>query len=91
MTFQPIPEITIHHREERNLSQQEFADALCERLPGVSKLRQEVNMWELGKQAPGYMFALLVFMRYTDWRGGGGHEGFKGLKPEYFGEEVKDV
>lgn len=63
-----IAEITKKFREEQNLTQQDFADALCQAIPGYEKVKQEISAWENSKQSPDYLFAVLVSVKYSDWR-----------------------
>lgn len=63
-----IGEITKQYRQEWRLSGQAFADALCEKMKGVSKTRQNVSQWENDTGKPEYLFVILVHMSYSDWR-----------------------
>lgn len=82
-----IDQIIQKYRNQQNLSQQELADALTEALPGVSLTRQAVHNWESGRQAPGYLFLVSVFMAYGDWRCDFARECLAVLKPELWAEE----
>jgi transcriptional regulator with XRE-family HTH domain len=79
-----IPEITKNSRTQHNLTLEQFAQALCADIPGMELTKQAVGMWENGKSTPAYLFTLLVFMKYNDWRAGWARAVLNIIKPGLF-------
>ncbi len=63
-----LPEVVKKYRNYTNLTQEDFAESLCVKLPGVSLTKQAISNWERGAQTPDYMFLIAVLMAYNDWR-----------------------
>jgi transcriptional regulator with XRE-family HTH domain len=63
-----INKIVTKYRKEIDLTQEDFAESLCVKLPGVSLTKQAISNWERGAQTPDYMFLIAVLMAYNDWR-----------------------
>ena len=82
-----ISEVIQSHRSSQKLTQQEFADILTEKLPGISLTKQAIHNWESGKQSPGYLFLISIFMAYGDWRCDFARECLAVLKPELWAEQ----
>lgn len=79
-----ISEITKTNRDQQGMTQEAFAAALCEDLPGIDLTKQAVCFWETGNSVPAYSFTLLVFMRYCDWRSAWAHAVLRVLKPHLY-------
>lgn len=73
-------------RKQRELTQESFAKALCEWLPGVSFTKNAICNWERGTQTPGYLFLLSVVTAYCDWRHDFALACLEMLQPEIWGE-----
>ncbi len=50
-----ISKITRKYRKQQSLTQDEFAQMLCVKLPGVSLTKQAISNWERGSQTPDNM------------------------------------
>ncbi len=69
-------------RNQQQMTQEAFAESLCEKLPGVELTKQAISNWERGAQTPDYMFLVAVLMTYGDWRHDFAHECLQVLRPE---------
>jgi len=77
-----IFELVKNYRTQKDLTQEGFAQELCERLGGISLTRQAISNWERGTQTPDYMFLVAVLMAYDDWRHDFADECLQVLRPE---------
>jgi transcriptional regulator with XRE-family HTH domain len=75
-------------RTQQHLTQDGFAEALCEQLPGVNLTKQAISNWERGAQTPDYMFLIAVLMTYKDWRFDFAHQCLQALRPRVWADEV---
>jgi transcriptional regulator with XRE-family HTH domain len=85
-----ISTIIKKYREEQELTQQGFADALIV-APGGSLTKQQVSYWETGQQKPGYYFLLVITLLYDDWRRDMALECLAVLKPDLFAPEATNA
>lgn len=76
-----VSKIVQKYRKQTDLSQEAFAQELCERLRGIDLTRQAISNWERGAQTPDYMFLVAVLMAYGDWRHDFAHECLQVLRP----------
>jgi transcriptional regulator with XRE-family HTH domain len=74
------------YRTQRGFTQEEFAQAICERIRGIDLTKQAISNWERGAQTPDYMFLVAVLMAYGDWRHDFAHECLQVLRPEVWAE-----
>jgi len=75
-------------RKTHGLTQEIFAERLCERLPGVTLTKQAISNWERGSQTPDYMFLVAVLRTYGDWRHDFAYECLQILRPEVWADPV---
>lgn len=80
--MQNTGDITKKYREMMGLSGQEFVNVLCDELPGKEYPRQQVSHWELGQAQVPYDLALLVWIRYSDWRSEWALDVLRMLRPD---------
>lgn len=77
-------------RKQRELTQAAFAQALCERLPGVDLTKQAISNWERGAQTPNYLFLTALVMAYGDWRHEFALACLEVLRPAVWSEPTKE-
>lgn len=83
-----ITKLVNKYRKDRKMTQEDFAQSLCERLKGVSLTKQAISNWERGTQTPDYMFLVAVLMAYGDWRHDFAYECLQALRPEVWADPV---
>ena len=77
-----ISEITKCYRSTQELTQEQFAEALCEHIPGIeSYTKQFISSIENGRDEFPYSFILLVYVYYIDWRRDWALEVLRVMKP----------
>ena len=83
-----LQKIVRDNRKKQRLTQEIFAERLCERLPGVTMTKQAISNWERGSQTPDYMFLVAVLRTYGDWRHDFAYECLQILRPEVWADPV---
>lgn len=62
--------VSLYRARQGNLTQDDFANAIVEKMPDHSLTGAAVSSWETGKRAPHAVFCLRMTMAYPsdDWR-----------------------
>ena len=81
-----IDNVVRKYRKQAKISQGEFAQKVCEQIPGVEFTRQAISNWERGAQTPDYMFLVAVLMTYRDWRHDFALECLQVMRPEVWSD-----
>lgn len=85
-----ISNLVKKYRKQKEKTQEEFAQSLCERLPGVDLTKQAISNWERGSQTPDYMFLIAVLMTYRDWRHDFAFECLQVLRPAVWADPITE-
>lgn len=74
------------YRADQNMTQEDFAAALTERLTDNSLTKQAVSLWEAGQRQPNHVFCLRLGILYenSDWRSAMGIDLLAALLPEAY-------
>lgn len=83
-----ISEIVRKIRKYQGITQESFALAICEEIPGINLTKQAISNWERGSQTPDYMFLVSMTLAYKDWRFDFALECLRILRPAVWGDQI---
>ena len=85
-----ISKVIKKYRNQQSITQEGFANRLCEGIPGVDLTKQAISNWERDAQTPDYMFMISVLMSYRDWRHDFALECLQVMRPEVWADRIKE-
>ena len=83
-----VKNIVKKYRKSQQLTLDQFAEQICEALPGKDISRQAVHYWESGETQPNYMFLVSMTLAYKDWRLDFALECLRILRPTVWGDPI---